>query len=241
MRWFGLLSMLLFNQNILENCSDINIQQVARSLNASSLLPWMSIEMSECRSISLENDTVAFILDAQTKKIHNGIRSEMSVNFPFNESDEVTYTFDVKLPQDFQSDTPKNRWWIIAQWHDQPDPRLYESWDNFPKRSPPVSIYVEERNGVVGFGVEVLDQHQKSWFPFPLGNWLTLKTTIHWSTQQDGLVDFSVVDHPEFNQIFTGINMHNAYQHYFKMGQYRHSEIKQLNQVYFRNLNISRK
>jgi len=239
--YITILLLLFLSQKTLANCNEISTQQMATALNARDLLPWMSIEAAECRSITLKDNNVAFSLDAQTKKIHNGIRAEVSVNYPFIEGDEITYTFDIKLPQDFKGDSPQNRWWIIAQWHDQPDPSMGESWVTFPKRSPPVSIFVEEKNGKPGIGIEVRDQNQKSWFPFPLGEWLTLKITLHWSTQQDGWVEFSVANHPEFHRHFSGKNMLNAYQHYLKMGQYRHPEIKQLNQVYFRNLNISRK
>lgn len=243
--WLCLLLML--SQKTLANCSEISTQQMATALNATDLLPWMSIEAAECRSITLEPepDNVAFNLDAQTKKIHNGVRAEVIVNYPFVEGDEVTYTFDIKLPQDFHGDAPQNRWWIIAQWHDQPDPRLHESWENFPKRSPPVSIYVEEQNGKLGIGLEVRDkeqngQRQKSWFPFPLGEWLTINTTMQWSTSQDGWVDFSVADHPEFNRKIVGGNMHNSFGHYLKIGQYRHPDIQQSNTVYLRNLSIRR-
>jgi len=237
--------LLLLTQKAFANCNEISNKKIATALNATDLIPWMSLEAAECRSITLEHDSAAFRLDAQTQKIHNGIRAEVLVNYPFVEGDEITYTVDIKLPQDFQGDTPQNRWWIIAQWHDQPDLRLNETWENFPKRSPPVSIYVEEQNGKVGIGLEVRDKEkngrrQKSWFALPLGEWLTLKTTMHWSTEQDGWVDFSVANHPEFNRKIVGSNMHNSFGHYLKMGQYRHPEIKQSNTIYLRNLSISR-
>ncbi len=217
---------------------------MATALNANALLPWMSIEVADCNAIFINHDEVSFNVNPQTKKIHNGIRAEVSVNYPFNEGDTVTYSVELKLPKNFKGDVPKNRWWIIAQWHDQPDPRLHESWADFPKRSPPVSIYIEENNGKVGIGVEVWNQQQpnhpqKSWFALPLDEWLTLNTTIHWSTKSDGWVKLNISNQPNINININGLNKHNAFAHYFKMGQYRHPDIKALSTVYFRNLSIA--
>jgi hypothetical protein len=237
MKYF-LLIFMLCAQLAYANCKDITPSQMAQALNATELAPIISIEAENCRDILIHQHEVGFHLSADTLKMHQGIRSEIALQYPFKEGEKVSYAFELMLPKDFKPDATKNRWWIVAQWHDQPDPRINETWAKFPKNSPPVSIYIEERNGVAGIGIGVLNSRQQAWFPFTLGEWLSVDVSLEWSRQPDGKVTFEVSGHPEMYRELTGVNMHNAYQHYFKLGQYRHPEIKTDNIVYFRNVKI---
>lgn len=55
------------------------------------------------------------------RKLHKGVRAEVSVDYPFAIGETVRYSWRFMLPKDFVSDAPKNRWWVIGQWHDQPN------------------------------------------------------------------------------------------------------------------------
>jgi Polysaccharide lyase len=70
----------------------------------------------------------------QAKK-NNGIRAEISVDYPYKVGDVVRHAWKMRLPDDFKADDPQNRWWVMGQWHDQPDRTLGETWAGFPGRS----------------------------------------------------------------------------------------------------------
>lgn len=237
MRYFFIL-LLFISKASLANCTAFTSQQLANSLNAAPLAQWMTIEVANCHDVFMQEQALGFRLHAETQKVHQGIRAEVAIDYPYKVGDKVIYAFEMMLPQDFKADKSKNRWWLLAQWHDQPDPRWQESWVNFPKRSPPVSIFIEEKNGKTGIGLEVLHPKQKAWFPVTLGEWLSLHVQIDWHQDASGSVEFDVDDHPEMHREILGVNMHNAYQHYFKLGQYRHPDIKTDNTVFFRNVKI---
>jgi hypothetical protein len=59
------------------------------------------------------------LVPGQAKK-NNGIRAEISVDYPYGVGDIVRYQWEMRLPKDFAADKPRNRWWIMGQWHDQP-------------------------------------------------------------------------------------------------------------------------
>jgi len=221
-------------------CLKIGKRQVAQTLKVPQHMGVLSIEAADCSHLHIENETIAFILRPDTKKVNNGTRTEVAINYPFKELDRVSYQFDLKIPKGFKADAPKNRWWAIAQWHDQPNREKGETWKGFRGVPPPLAVYLEERNGDVGIGLMTTDSKKESWFPFPLGDWLTLNITIDWSSRQNGAVDFKVLNHPEFSYKAHGRNMNNTYQHYLKIGQYRHPEIKTNTQVIFRNLSITK-
>ena len=221
-------------------CLDIGKRQVAKELSAPHFFNIISIDAADCSSIEFNGNATSFILRSDTQKIHNGVRAEVAVDYPFNEGEQVTYQVAIKLPKDFKADFPQNRWWLVVQWHDQPDKRVNETWRDFPALSPPVAVYVEARNGIPGIGLIMFGKDKKSWAPYPLGQWLTLNFQISWSTYEDGLVNFKVLEYPEFSTQVNGRNMNNSYQHYLKFGQYRHTDIKVNSSVLFKNLNISK-
>lgn len=78
-------------------------------------------------------------------KRSGGVRAEVSVDHPFKERDTVRYEWSVRLADDFPTVAPANRWWLIGQWHDQPDKAKGGSWEGFPSHSPPVLLGFGER------------------------------------------------------------------------------------------------
>lgn len=161
-------------------------------------------------------------------KVNRGIRAELSVDAPFIPGEILTYAWRFRLAAPFPADSA-NRWWLIAQWHDQPDPRLGETWADFPGRSPPVLIGIGEIDGVIHAGLRVgpttagQDQQAAGDVVIDRDRWYSASLSVRWSQGADGWVRL-VIDDEEVASV-TGPNLNNAYQHYWKLGMYRHPDI----------------
>ncbi len=220
----------VFSSIINATTTQQKIENVASSLNAHGLTQFMRLEAVYDKTIIPLEDKLKFVIQGCQDKIHNGIRSELTVNYPFSAGDKVTYEYQIYIPRYFPSD-PEGRWFLLSQWHDQPDPALGETWENFPGRSPLVALYSgpDSTFGLI-YGEEM------TVLPFYLGMWNTLKFEFLWSEGNDGKLAVHV-NGIQFN--FSGKNMHNNYQHYLKIGMYRHRDIESKNEIYFRNLKIT--
>lgn len=219
-------------------CPGVGRTELSKALGAPELAKWLTLEAATCDELLVSSEGVGFKLGPDTKPVYGGNRSEVAVDFPFREGDTVRYSWQMKLPSDFVGD-PLNRWWLLAQWHDQPDKRVGETWANFKGAgSPPVALYVAQRDGVPGLGIVFYGNDKRSWVAVPLGVWLTVSVTTHWSTQADGMVSFHIDEIPDLDLQLPGRNMSNTYQHYLKFGQYRHSLNKIDSIVFYKNLKI---
>jgi len=176
------------------------------------------------------------------KKRNGGIRAEVSVDYPHKQGETVRYAWKFLVPKGFVSDAPKNRWWIIGQWHDQPDTNRGESWDSFASKSPPVLLGIGELQDRLCIGINYgLDQSQKHGPIFiEPGKWHSIVVEIHWSQKTDGKATLFLDDLTKPIAIAEGPNMHNDFQHYLKLGMYRHPEIKSDNWIYIDDLKITK-
>ncbi len=208
------------------------------------LIPMMGLEIPSCANVIFNQDGLGFVLNEFNLKLHNGIRSEISVNYPYSEGDTVEYIWLAMFPSSAPPGGRSDQWWSIAQWHDQPDLRIGETWANFKVNSPPLAIFVENRNGALGIGLNGLKGRRVNWRPVPLDVWLEMRVTVRWSTKDDGYARLRVLGSDELDMITLGRNMLNSYQHYFKLGQYRAPTVKNLSVVYYKDLkfkNLSKK
>jgi len=177
-------------------------------------------------------------------KLHGGIRAEVSVDFPFSEGDRVNYRWRFMIPDDFVSDAPENRWWVIGQWHDQPNLTIGESWENFASRSPPISLALGEIDDQLGivltYGLTTTGNIQQLSEPkfIEKGIWHTIETQIDWTRGTTGQVKVFLDGSADPNFVGEGPNMNNAYQHYLKFGMYRHPKIDSDNWIYIDDLTI---
>ncbi|WP_218934314.1 polysaccharide lyase [Rosistilla ulvae] len=218
----------------------------------------MSDSLIEIASVDVSSrDCLQRIDDADTQylglrlfpgqpKLHGGIRSEVSVDYPFRPGDRIRYRWRFKIPHDFQTDAPENRWWVIGQWHDQPNPAEGQTWANFPTHSPPVSLTLGELDGqiMIGLSYGCTDDsgEQQVIGPAPItrGQWHTIESQIDWSQDSTGRIQVYLdgVVEPIFSA--AGPNMNNGYQHYLKFGMYRHPEIASDNWIYVDDLEIQK-
>lgn len=237
-----LLALALFasDANAL-GCALIDKHRVARVMGVDAgLVSVMGMEIPTCANIHLMADYVGFVLNEQNQVMHNGVRSEVLFDYPFNEGETVEYRWSVMFPSASPPGGRADQWWLIAQWHDQPDLRRGETWASLKPQSPPVAIYVERRAGVLGMGVTGLKGRKLSWSPVPLDTWLEMRVSILWSTKNDGLVTVQVPNQPRLGFLSRGVNMLNTYQHYFKVGQYRAPSATVFSVVYVKNISITK-
>jgi hypothetical protein len=84
------------------------------------------------------------------------------------------------------SDAPQSRWWIIGQWHDQPDHARGERCDGFPSGNLPVLLGLGEFQGKLGSGIGI------AYGPVFIepGKWHSIAVEIRWSQKADGKATF---------------------------------------------------
>lgn len=215
-----------------------------RSLLPETLLPFANLEVAGIENIKLddaEGDPFLALRVFPGQKKHNGgIRAEVSVDYPFKPGDTVGYSWKFRVPPDFKSDAPQNRWCIIGQWHDQPDQSLGEVWEGFPSRSPTILIGLGELDGKLGIGINYGLKQAETFGPvfIEAGKWHTIKTVVHWSQKEDGKATFYFDDMTKPIAVIEGPNLHNNYQHFLKLGLYRHPGILTDNSIHIDGVEI---
>lgn len=237
--WVAMFNFLCVGAALAQGCQGLDMRKFADAIGMEpTLRSQFSLEIASCEHIQVASDYVGFILKEDNPKVHSGVRSELAIGFPFEEGDTVEYRWSVYLPATGTPGGDSTQWWLLAQWHDQPDPRLGETWATFKAQPPPVAIHVENRQGVVGLGLSGLLGSKLSWTPAPLATWLDIRVTIKWSTGNDGVVSFAVDGRPEFKYLSRGKNMLNHYHHYFKVGQYRAPTVNWATTVFVKNIRM---
>lgn len=207
-----------------------------------NLFPYAGIEVPLGDSIALvtesdQSQSVELRLFPGQPLKNNGIRAEVVVDYPYVEFETVVTTWQMKFVGPFPYDE-KNRWWVVGQWHDQPDPALGQTWADFPANSPPVLVGFGYTNGSRALGLSYgTTQRPVGFVPIREDVWYGLSTTIRWARDGSGSITFRV---SPGNAVLTatGANMLNAYRHYFKTGMYRHRDIATENRVRIRNISM---
>ncbi len=197
-----------------------------------ALLSLANIEIAAVDQISKGSDEQGPHLGLRTyygqRKKNNGVRAEVAIDVPFKPGHTLRYHWRFKIAADFVSDAPANRWWLFANWHDQPDRSQGETWRGFPSRSPPVALgygQIEGRDQLaLVYGSP--DPRTVGLVPFKRGVWQTITLQITWSRGTQGQVSLYLNDAVLPQLQAQGPNMHNDFQHYIKIGQYRDPEIR---------------
>ena len=192
-------------------------------------------------NITLENSSVGLHLKKWQTSIKNGIRSEISIDYPYNQWDIISYEWSIFIPKDFISDAPKNRFWIMWQWHDQPNKNKWEKWKTFPKNSPPIGLYYWLLNWKHSFSLEYLNIKPKieNIIKITKWKWMKIKVNILWSQKSDWYAHVYINDEISPSVVNNGKNMLNNYQHFFKVWLYRDKNINTNNSIYLRDININ--
>lgn len=215
----------------------------------SSLLPYTNTEIPTIHNIATGTDTFGKFLELRLLPdqpiLNKGIRSEISIDYPYNENDTVEYTWEFKIPTDFISDAPLNRWWLLADWHEQPDPTLGETWDTYESGSSPILFAYGNIDGADMIGLSTGSWRKdnlefRGVTPITRGVWHKVRMVVVWSQNETGNVTVYLDDAEEPTFSVRGENMVNGYQHYMKIGQYRHPDIHTENSVFIKNISIQK-
>jgi hypothetical protein len=217
----------------------------------SYLLPYANIEISTINNIATSTDALGehatlSLFPGQSLK-NNGIRSQLSIDYPYKEGDIIEYSWEFKMPENFISDAPDNRWWVFADWHDQPDINKGETWETYQAHSSPIIFgygnlegkdFISLSTGIDGSAEGIVP---RGLMPFKRNTWHHIRMIAKWSQEADGRVRvyFDGENKPLFD--VSGPNMLNAYQHYMKVGQYRHPEIQTENTIAIKNISIMKR
>jgi len=204
------------------------MQALLAAVMAPELLPMAGIEVATRENIRRVADGGGLslgIIPGQ-RQVNGGTRAEIAVDYPFAEGDTVRYAWRFRLSAGTASDAPKNRWWLLGQWHVQPDKRAGETaWGAQHALSPPVMLGYGVLDGrdvlALTYGVE-----PKPVLPaisFDRGVWNRITAEITWSRGAAGQA--KILLNGTQVAAASGPNMQNAYQHYLKFGQYRHPGI----------------
>jgi hypothetical protein len=194
---------------------------------AADLLPFSGFEVAGRDNVRpcADGEGLSLGLAPGQRRVNGGLRAEVVVDAPWVEGDTVLYSWRFRLPAGVAADVPLQRWWIIGQWHVQPDPRQGESWDGRHGLSPPVCLGFGQVDGrdalVLNYGVEPRPVLPPIWFQREV--WQTIEAEITWSRGAAGRALIRLAG----RQVAAahGPNMQNGYRHYFKFGQYRHPGI----------------
>lgn len=217
-----------------------------RAALSAELIPYGEIEAPSLRFVRIDTDETGrqslALRASHLEQVKGRSRAEISVDYPFSVGDRLRYAWEFKLDPalafEYESDDPATHWWVIAQWHDQPDLNLGETWDDFPSHSPAILFSYGRLDGqdMLGFSYGASELRDLAAVPFARGQWHRLELDVTWSQGSDGLAIASL-DGQEFAR-GSGLNMYNAFQHYFKAGSYRHPGITGDGWVYLRNVQI---
>jgi hypothetical protein len=170
-------------------------------------------------------------------RIHRGLRSELSLHYHFEEGATVEYSLMMRLPSNFNGHKAQGGWWIVAQWHDQPDPTHGEDWSNFPGREAPIQLLYRNTADChqihLMYGAPV--PHLVGSVDIAENQWIPIKAVIHWS-RSHGHIELYFNDESEPQIAASGSNMLNSYFHFLKVGTYRDPIIQTQSSIHVRGI-----
>lgn len=190
--------------------------------------------------------------------VNSGTRAELAWDSRDLEGSRAQYFFSERLdatwPDFDRVKDAKGRptWQILAQFHDQPDCTLGETWDSYAGsgNSPPIvvqSFWLTKQDpdvravfdsgkaaGVVGLSDATLERpllgllvgvpaELRAVVPIEKAKWVDQRLDITWSRGSTGRVTWSV--NGTVITTVEGRNMINAAPHYFKAGLYRNPDL----------------
>ncbi len=190
-------------------------------------------------ALLIANDGLEFHLVDDNSLVYGGERAELAFFAHYDIGDRVNYQFSFELPDSYAYQHGwEGIWTIIAQWHDQPNRDRGETWDDFPKNSPPLSLHLLYGNGPV---LQVLAKNTSISFPIPVDQTITCSLLIDWHypelSQVDGHCDYANVSQTFSFQDYI---MLNDYYHYFKFGLYRDKSIDESMKVLLHSVAITK-
>jgi hypothetical protein len=223
-------------------CRQYKYRQLIDAAYQSQVRGLASVEVADRRNYEVARDETGRFAELRLcpgqPMIHRGMRSELSLHYQFKEDDTVEYSWMMRLPPNFNGHEAHGRWWMLAQWHDQPDPAHGEDWSTFPGREAPIQLLYQETAGrhqislMYGAPVPCLIGS----VDIPENEWLPVKAVIHWS-RSDGQIELHLGSESGPRIVANGPNMLNGYFHFLKVGTYRDPAIETHSSIHIRGIN----
>lgn len=176
-----------------------------------------------------------------------GNRSELVINSHDSLGYRSKYTFKFMLPESFFKDEEANNWYMIHQWHDEPQAG-YNWKTNKHKTRPPASLvvqYTKEQgyNLVYRTGLRTGDLKEAKTISAPVqiqpNTWYTFSNEIFWSVYDADGYSLPSLDGVPFTTEFApdgkiyGRNMYNTRGSFFKYGLYSSGKQKYARYLFF--------
>lgn len=217
------------------------IDAVAPQQKVKDILKFEINSVNNVRVVDGANPYIGLFLSKNEGKLNKGVRAELSLDYPFEEGEVVSYKWKMKIPKDFKSDAPKNRWWAMAQWHDQPNRTKNQTWKSFTSRSPPIALYYGVFRGkdVLSVNYKDLEPNPSDLITLERDVWTSVEMEIKWSQSASGWLKVYLNGSSTPSVQKSGANMHNDYQHYLKLGMYRDSNIETDNWIFIDDLVVN--
>lgn len=204
-----------------------------------SLLRYTTAEIPSAGHYTALRNGITTKLFTTSTPINSGQRCELTLNVPYEDGDVIEYEWKIMIGSVFTPD-PSNRWYLMGQFHDQPDQDLGQTWGNYPGASPLEYFAYGNVSGQHYLAMShsgVISTNPAEWVKLTTDQWVGIKLRIRWSQDankgwmqlyQDGILIMTR----------TGANMANAAEMYLKLGQYRHNSFLQNCDVSYRDVYV---
>lgn len=150
----------------------------------------------------------------------------------------MTYGWDFKIDGEY---VESDDWQIIAQFHDQPDASIGESWSAYPKHSPPLAVKYRQGKIIVAvYSWETKSVMDVAAMAIEKDAWNALLLKVYWSVAEEGSIEAWLngkkLTAEDGQTVYRGRNCFNKACNYMKIGLYRSNEIMTKGIVYFDNI-----
>jgi len=223
----------------------LRYRKYVRAIIPEHLRKCASIEAASSCNLALGNEgtpSVQFWLYPGQRSVHHGIRSEISVNYPYIEGETIQYEWWVRLNSRSTGTTRNDKWCIVAQWHDQPDPSRGESWEHHPSRPAPIHLLCHAVGASLRLGLRygVPNPTDVGDVSARMNEWIRVIARVRWSTSDAGRCSLYIDDCHAPSLTASGPNMQNEFHHFLKLGNYRQPEFDAANCVEIRGIQVRR-
>ncbi len=173
-----------------------------------------------------------------------GTRAELGLSDLYGHNTEVYYGWSFYIDP---ASVDVDKWQLVGQWHDAPDPLLNEDWSGYIPTSPPLSVLYQ--NGKLS----LILRSTELWGPGKTigsvavnkGEWIDLTFQVYWSVTDEGWVSATVNGTPITGSAGNGFkargrNLRNKAGNFLRIGVYRDESIATPLTVYYDDIRVGR-
>jgi hypothetical protein len=172
-----------------------------------------------------------------------GTRAELGLSDLYGHNTEVCYGWSFYIDP---ASEEVDKWQLLGQWHDAPDPLLNEDWSGYIPMSPPLSVlYQNGRLSLVLRSTELWGDGKKiGSVAVNKGEWIDLTFRIRWSVYDDGFVSATVNGTPITGSAGNGWkakgrNLRNKAGNFLRIGVYRDDSISTPLTVFYDDIRVA--